>query len=71
MTIPSRISATPAAEPAPAATAQEAAKHVFGEIRFPALKGVIAGSAAVRAARNPQPKERELPPILRKGAFED
>lgn len=60
--------AAPATEPIQAATAQTQRSDF--EIRFPALKGVLAASAAVRAPK-PLPKERDLPPILRKAAFED
>ncbi len=69
MTIPSRIPAAPSTEPVRTEAKPDVARPDF-EIRFPALKGVIAGSAAARA-RKPLPKERDLPPILRKGTFED
>lgn len=73
MPLPSRLSAakTGRANPRP-----DIAEPAFGEIRFPALKGIIAGSEAARAASKREQKERavherELPPILRKAAFED
>lgn len=69
----SRISGADSVNAPRAVARPEPVNPDFGEIRLPALKGVIAGSAAARAARKPQADEnvRELPPILRKAAFED
>jgi len=74
MTIPApRRPAAPAQPQQSAAMPTDAQSVPFGGIRFPALAGVLAGSAAVRAPKaTPRaPKESDLPPLLRKAAFED